>query len=90
MQLFLHLLEPSAEYEYFYHNRKFHTPAVGVEIPFARSAWPLFPLLGDFLSCEVDRRLTVRTAVHSQALPRGFFPAAFCEQHSMSATGKRL
>lgn len=89
MRLVLHLLEPSAEFEYLYHNRELHQSDVGVEMLFARFAWTLFPLLEAFLSCKEDRRLTVRTTSHDQILDRGYFTAAACEWFSISSTRKR-
>jgi hypothetical protein len=89
MRLVLHLLEPSAEFEYLYHNRELHQSDVGVEMLFARFAWTLFPLLEAFLSCKEDRRLTVRTTSHAQILDRGYFTAAACERFSISSTRKR-
>lgn len=89
MRLFFHLLEPSAEYEYFYHYRELHTSVVGVEMLYARFAWLLFPLLGAFLSCRTNRRLICRTANGGLADGHGLFTAAFCEQFSASSTRKR-
>ncbi|KAH8701326.1 hypothetical protein GQ44DRAFT_732977 [Phaeosphaeriaceae sp. PMI808] len=89
MRLRLHLFEPSAEYEHFYHNRELHTSAVGVEMLYARFAWSLFPLLSAFLSCRKSRRLAVSIPVDGEADSRGFFAATFCEQFSVSAARKR-
>jgi hypothetical protein len=89
MRLVLHLLEASAEFEHLYHNRELHQSDVGIETLFARFAWTLFPLLGAFLSCKEDRRLTVRTTTHDQILDRGYFSAAACERFSISSSRKR-
>jgi hypothetical protein len=89
VRLVVHLLEPSAEFEHLYHNRELHASAVGIEMLYARFAWSLFPLLGAFLSCRINQRLTFRTPVDNLADSHGFFAAAFCEQFSVTATRRR-
>jgi hypothetical protein len=89
MRLVLYLLEPLAEFEHLYYNRKLHPLDVGVEMLFARFAWTLFLLLEAFLSCKEDRRLTVRTTSHDQILDCGYFSATACERFSISLSRKR-
>jgi hypothetical protein len=88
-RLVFHLLEPSPEYEHYHHNRELRESAVSPEVLLARFAWTLFPLLGAFLSCKENRRLTIRTATDNQVLARGYFPANICEQFSQSSIRKR-
>jgi hypothetical protein len=88
IQPVFHLLG-SSEYEHHHHNRDLHESKISVDLLFARFAWTLFPLLGAFLSCKKDRRLTLRIAAHNQMLSRGFFSAADCERYYQSAGRKR-
>ncbi|KAL5410109.1 hypothetical protein PMIN03_005570 [Paraphaeosphaeria minitans] len=88
-RLVFHLLDPSPEYEHYHHNHELHESAVSPEVLFARFAWTLFPLLGAFLSCKKNRRLTLRTATDNQVLARGYFPASVCGQFSQLSFWKR-
>jgi hypothetical protein len=89
IRLVFHLLGSSDEYEHYHHNRELHESKVSAELLFARFAWTLFPLLGAFLSCKEDRRLTLRILTHNQMLSRRFFSAADCERFSQPTSRKR-
>jgi hypothetical protein len=49
-QFVAHLVEPSKELEYLYHNRAMQALHVSVGLPFARFAWTMFPWLDATLS----------------------------------------
>lgn len=89
IRLVFHLLGSSDEYEHYHHNRELHESKVSADLLFARFAWTLFPLLGAFLSCREDRRLTLRVAAHKQMLSRGFFSAADCGRFPQPASRRR-
>ncbi|KAF9698297.1 hypothetical protein EKO04_003952 [Ascochyta lentis] len=89
IRLVFYLLGSLDEYEHHHYNRELYESKVSADLLFARFAWTLFLLLGAFLSCKEERRLTLWIAAHNQMLSRGFFSAADCERFSQPASRKR-
>lgn len=82
-QVVTHLLEASAELEYMYHNRRLQSMRSSVQLPFARFAWTIFPLLDGFLTCQARRRLLlVHEIVEDSAVNNGFVSWENCVQIS--------
>jgi HNH endonuclease len=82
-QLVTHLLEPSAELEYLYHNRRLQSMHSSIQVLFARFAWSIFPLLDGFLTCRVRRRLLLANEiVEESAVGDGFVSWEKCAQFS--------
>ncbi|KAF1993929.1 hypothetical protein P154DRAFT_448872 [Amniculicola lignicola CBS 123094] len=81
-QLVTHLIEPSAEMEYLYHNRSLHPLHSSIETLFARFAWSIFPLLDAFLTGRERRRLLLATENGPLLDKDGFASWERCAQFS--------
>lgn len=81
-QFVFHLLEPSQEFEFLYHNRTMQNLEMSVELLFARLAWTIFPLVAGFLMGKIPRRQrlsTMITRANGAGMAPSFASAEQCE-----------